>query len=103
LFVWFNERADVLKGWSYRWDNVKTLKLPLRSQLINFLKIYILKNKHTYIIINASYEGICVEFKNKNNATLVFLLLNCWQELKIFYDWPLKYNFCQFWHMITRL
>jgi len=34
---------------------------------------------HTYIIINASYEGYCVE---KSNTTLVFLLSNCSQVLK---------------------
>ena len=33
---------------------------------------------HTYIIINASYEGYCV---GKSNTTLVFLLSNCSQVL----------------------
>jgi len=37
-------------------------------------------------MINASYEGICVEFERKNNKTLVFLLYNCPQVLTIFYD-----------------
>jgi len=35
-----------------------------------------LRNKQTYIIINASYGGICVEFERRNNTTLVFLLTN---------------------------
>jgi len=33
------------------------------------------------IMINASNEGICVEFERKNNTTLVFLLSNCPQVL----------------------
>jgi len=37
-------------------------------------------------MINASYEGICVEFEIQNITTLVFLLSNCMQLLKIFYD-----------------
>jgi len=36
--------------------------LPFHSQLINFLKINISRNKHIYIIINTTHEGICVEF-----------------------------------------
>jgi len=32
---------------------------------------------HTYIMINASNEGICVEFWRKNNTTFVNLLSNC--------------------------
>jgi len=28
-------------------------------------------NNHTYIMINASNEGICVQFWRKNNTTLV--------------------------------
>jgi len=43
------------------------------------------------MLINASYEGICVKFKTEtNNETVVFLLLNCLQVLKIFYDCPLN-------------
>ena len=30
------------------------------------------RNDHVYIIINASYEGIWVEFEKKDNTTLVF-------------------------------
>ena len=37
------------------------------------------------IMVNASNKGICVEFWRKNNTTLVYLLSNCWQVLKIFY------------------
>jgi len=38
------------------------------------------------IIINASYEGICVEFERIKLTTLVFLLSNCLQVSKFFYD-----------------
>ena len=37
----------------------------------------ILRDWQTYIITNASYEGIYVKLERKNNATLVFLLSNC--------------------------
>jgi len=37
-------------------------------------------------MIIASKEGICVEFESKNNTTLVTLLSNCPQVLKIVYD-----------------
>ena len=35
-------------------------------------------------MINAYTEGICVEFEEKNNTTLVYLLSNCQQVLNIF-------------------
>ena len=46
------------------------------------------RNKYTcaHIITNASYVEICVDFERKNNTTLVFLLSNCLQLLKIFHD-----------------
>jgi len=44
------------------------LKLHSHPHFVNFLKRY-LKNCHTSIIINASYEGICIEFERKNNTT----------------------------------
>jgi len=34
-----------------------------------------------YVMINASNEGICVEFWRKNNTTFVYLLSNCRQVL----------------------
>ena len=34
-----------------------------------------LRNNHTYVIINGYYEGICVEFEQKNKKTLDFLTL----------------------------
>jgi len=34
-------------------------------------------------MLNASYEGICVEFERKNNTTLVYLLSNFPQVLKL--------------------
>jgi len=37
-------------------------KLPFRSQLINFLEKYFKEIAYIYIMINASNEGICVEF-----------------------------------------
>jgi len=52
--------------------NLQVLKLPFRSQLINFIKRKIVRNKNTYIRINAHYEGICVEIERKYIA-LVFL------------------------------
>jgi len=50
-----------------------------------------------FIITNASYKGICVEFERKNNnTTLVFLQPNFPQVLKLFYDWSVKYYCWQF-------
>jgi len=54
---------------------------------------------HTYIIINASYEEICIEFQRKNNTTLNSLHLNCPQVLNIFYHWPVKYYCGQFGYL----
>ena len=49
------------------------------------------------MLINASYEGICVKFKTEtNNETVVFLLSSCLQVLKIFYDCPLNIIFDDF-------
>ena len=48
-------------------------------------------------MIDASYEGICVEFKRKNNTIMVLLLLNCLQVLIYFVPDPLNIifdNFC---------
>ena len=42
------------------------LKSPIRSWLIDFLK---LRNQHSYIILNASYKEICVEFERETNNT----------------------------------
>jgi len=39
-----------------------------------------------YIKINAAKEGIWVEFERRSNTTLVFLLSNYPQVLKILYD-----------------
>ena len=38
------------------------LMLPFRSQVIQFINQNNLRNMHTFIMINASNEGICVEF-----------------------------------------
>ena len=43
------------------------------------------------------------EFEQKNKTTFDFLLLNCPQILKIFYDSPVKYYFWRYWYMIIRL
>jgi len=32
---------------------------------INLLSKHILRNKHTYIVLNASYQGFCFEFERK--------------------------------------
>jgi len=48
-----------------------TLLFPINT----FPKKYF-KNRATPVIINASYNGICVEFNSKNITTLVFLLSN---------------------------
>ena len=58
---------------------------------------------HTYIITNASYEGIVLNLKEKKPTTLVFLLSNSPQVLKIFYDSPVKYYLSRFWYTFTRL
>ena len=48
-------------------------------------------------MINAYNEGICVEIWRKNNTTLVYLLSNCPQVLKVFdgyviyYFWRFQY------------
>ena len=44
-----------------------------------------------------------LSLKEKNNRTLIFLLPNCPQVLKIFYDSPVKYYFWRFGYMIPRL
>jgi len=62
-----------------------------------------LRKGHTYIIINASYEGICADFERKRNIALVFLHSNCVICVKIFYDLPFKYYFWQCWYMLTKL
>ena len=53
------------------------IKVALSLPINLFLPKCILRNKHTYIVINAFYEGICVEFQRKNSTLLVFLLFNC--------------------------
>ena len=51
------------------------LCMDLCSFPINkFHKKNILRNYHTYIMMYASDEGICVELWRKNNTTLVYLL-----------------------------
>jgi len=54
----------------------RLLKVALSLSIIS-LKTFSEIIIHNYIIINASYEGICVEFKIKHNTSLIFLLLNC--------------------------
>jgi len=43
-----------------------------------------LRNEQTHIMINASNEGIYVEFLRKNNTALVYLFSNCRQVLNIY-------------------
>ena len=72
-----------------------SLKLPLFP--INKFPTKIFKGiRHTYIMINAFNEGICVEFWRKNNTTLVYLLSNCRQVLKLFKTNPLNIIFDDF-------
>ena len=47
--------------------NGDLLKLPFRSKLIHFIRFFL---KLTYFIINASNEGICVEFWRKKEYNL---------------------------------
>jgi len=56
------------------------LNLSERMLCINFQN-YILRNTHTYVIVHAYYEGICIAFRIVKK-TLVFLLSNCPQLLK---------------------
>ena len=53
-------------------------------------------------IMNASYEGYCVEFERKSNTALVYLLSNCFQ-VNSFKTHPLNNILGQFRYMITRL
>ena len=83
---WYNliyetHSRNIIKFTKSWLDNI--LKVAPRSQLINFFKIC-LRNKRSYIMINASNKGIYIEFWRKNNTTLVYLLSNCQQVLKIF-------------------
>ena len=59
------------------------LQVALSFPINKFHEKDSLQNKHTYIMINDSNEGICVEFRRKNYTTLVYLLSNCRQLLKI--------------------
>ena len=44
-----------------------------------------------------------LSLKEKQNRTLIFLLPNCPQVLKIFYDSPVKKYFLPFGYMLPRL
>ena len=50
----------------------KHFKVALSFQIDKFHKQNILRNSHTYIIINASNEGIFVGFERKNKTTFFF-------------------------------
>ena len=41
-------------------------KVALSFPINTFPKKNVLRNQHTYIIINGSYEGICVKFEWEN-------------------------------------
>jgi len=41
--------------------------------------------------------------KEYNNTTLVFLLSNWLQVLKLVYDWPVQYHFWRFRFLMIRL
>ena len=72
------------------------LKVALSFPINKFHKNNILRNYHTYIMINASNKGICVEFWRKNNTALVYLLSNCRQVLKSYKTNPLNIIFNDF-------
>ena len=80
------------------------LKLPFRSQSINFIKVPVYFKKLAYIYYNKCFlwTSLCWVLK-KNNTALVFILSNNPQILKIFYDWHVKYYLLWFQYMITRL
>ena len=46
------------------------LKLPFRSQFINYIEKNGLRNYYTYIMINAYDEGICVESERKKQHNI---------------------------------
>jgi len=50
-----------------------------------------------------SMKEYVLNLNEKSKTTLDFLLSNCPQVLKIFYDKPVKYYFWRFWYMITCL
>ena len=58
-------------------------KVALAFPINKFPKTNSLRNQLKNIMINASNEGICVEFWRKNNTILVYQLSNCRQVLKI--------------------
>ena len=56
------------------------------------------------IIINASYEDICVDLERENNnntAFSYFQIAHKHLKTEIFYDWPVKYYFWRFQCMIS--
>jgi len=52
------------------------------------------------MIINVSIEGICCKFEEKTTKQHWFsyfqIAVKYW---KIFFGWPVKYNFWLFWYM----
>ena len=53
-------------------EDFKHFKVALSFPIDKFHKQNILRNSHTYIIINASNEGSCVGFERKKNTTFFF-------------------------------
>ena len=103
------------KYWSTteRWHFLREVKQICVCALNCKLNFCIIKTKHHVTVrteytthrarINFYLACCTVEFERKNDTTLVFLLSNCPQVLKIFYDLPVKYYFWCLWCMITRL
>ena len=79
--------------WHTKYLNSKgDISLPI----ITFLNENILRNKHTYIMINASNVGMWIECWRTTNTTLVYLLSNYRQALKYFKTNPLNIIFDDF-------
>ena len=70
--------------------------MALSFPIDKFHKHFFSGNYHTYIMINASDEGICVEFWRKNNTTMVYILSSCRQVLNYFKNNPLNTIFDYF-------
>ena len=56
---------------------------------------------HTYIKINVSYEGVCVEFEGKKEYNIGFPTYRLTQILKKNNDWPVKYYLMPFSISVT--
>ena len=58
--------------------------------------LMIVRNKLKYIVINASYEGICVEFEKTHNHNIGFFTFKLTASTNNRLSWPVKYLFDNF-------